>query len=249
MLYFDQIEIDKFGVIRQHVWLLVHLPFHISLVFLVEGVRQLIKWRSTVEVLNVVSDIISAAGDPLIVNGSPSQWVSLINGTIQEIFDVYRMNPATRDSRSSAAYQSHINGALSTIANSTSWESADFKRAEDDLLASIALYIHGQFSTEAPDTNAGGDSVAEFNHLVTSSTLVLTYSLITTGTSLILLGALMLLAQKWDTRGQRLLVSVRCVVGLAVALVSLVTLSSQYSLIYLTSSWVLPTLVLSLALG
>lgn len=44
MIYFDWVEEEHFGTIRQQVWSFLHFPLHLSLVLAVEGVSQCITW-------------------------------------------------------------------------------------------------------------------------------------------------------------------------------------------------------------
>lgn len=49
MLYFDRLEEDHFGTIRQQLWAFIHFPLHIALVLVLEGVSQFIIWREAIE--------------------------------------------------------------------------------------------------------------------------------------------------------------------------------------------------------
>lgn len=57
MLYFDWLNRSQFGSIRQQIWAFLHFPFHLALVFLVEGAAQFIRWRKVVEVIRLVSKL------------------------------------------------------------------------------------------------------------------------------------------------------------------------------------------------
>lgn len=45
ILYFDQVEHDQFGTIRQQIWAMLHFPLHVSLILTVEGSTALILWN------------------------------------------------------------------------------------------------------------------------------------------------------------------------------------------------------------
>lgn len=45
VLYFDQIENDRFGTIRQQIWALLHFPLHVAILLTVEGTTELILWN------------------------------------------------------------------------------------------------------------------------------------------------------------------------------------------------------------
>ncbi|KIW10101.1 hypothetical protein PV08_11061 [Exophiala spinifera] len=45
ILYFDQIDHDRFGTIRQQVWAILHFPLHTALILVSEGNATLILWK------------------------------------------------------------------------------------------------------------------------------------------------------------------------------------------------------------
>ncbi|KAF2432144.1 hypothetical protein EJ08DRAFT_659161 [Tothia fuscella] len=54
MLYFDQIEHERLGTIRQQIWALLHYPLHVAILLCVEGNTSLIVWNSVVQGLKFV---------------------------------------------------------------------------------------------------------------------------------------------------------------------------------------------------
>ncbi len=52
MLYFDRLEENHFGTIKQQIWAFIHFPLHFSLVLLLEGVSRFIIWREAIESIN-----------------------------------------------------------------------------------------------------------------------------------------------------------------------------------------------------
>lgn len=51
MLYFDRIQEEHFGSIKQQIWSFLHFPLHTVLVLVLQGVSLLIIWRQAVEAL------------------------------------------------------------------------------------------------------------------------------------------------------------------------------------------------------
>jgi low temperature requirement protein LtrA len=45
VLYFDQIEHDRFGTVRQQIWAILHYPLHVAILLTVEGSSSLILWN------------------------------------------------------------------------------------------------------------------------------------------------------------------------------------------------------------
>jgi low temperature requirement protein LtrA len=52
MLYFDRMEEDHFGSIKQQLWSFAHFPLHVVLVLLLQGISLLIIWAQLVQVLH-----------------------------------------------------------------------------------------------------------------------------------------------------------------------------------------------------
>lgn len=45
VLYFDQIENERFGTIRQQIWAILHFPLHVAILLTVEGAASLVIWN------------------------------------------------------------------------------------------------------------------------------------------------------------------------------------------------------------
>jgi|TARA_R110002003_G_scaffold214_31_gene16282 hypothetical protein len=54
MLYFDRLQEDHFGSIKQQIWSFLHFPLHVVLVLVLQGISLLIIWRQAVEALNAL---------------------------------------------------------------------------------------------------------------------------------------------------------------------------------------------------
>lgn len=248
-MYFNRIEADRFGLTRQLLWLLAHLPFHLSLALFFEGVKQFLKWWSCVERMYQIENLITTTGAHVQNGTIPADWVKAVNGTIQGVFQDYRNNSATQDSVSSAAQEHRINEALTAIVKVPNWNATDLNRSFDDLIISIELYIFEQYAFNLPPDLAGLTAEQQADHHAEALAIVFVYCLVTAGASLILLGVLMLLASRWGTRGQQMMVAVRVVVGVALALLTLLTTNNDLMANYFRSPWILPTIMLSLGLG
>jgi len=55
MLYFDRMQEEHFGSIKQQLWSFLHFPLHTVLVLVLQGVSLLIIWRQAVESINTLS--------------------------------------------------------------------------------------------------------------------------------------------------------------------------------------------------
>jgi hypothetical protein len=62
MLYFDRMEEEHFGSIKQQVWSFAHFPLHTVLVLVLQGVSLLIIWTQAVDALDILAlDITNVA--------------------------------------------------------------------------------------------------------------------------------------------------------------------------------------------
>jgi hypothetical protein len=49
VLYFDQIESDRFGTVRVQIWTLLHYPLHVAILLTEEGSSKFIVWWTLIE--------------------------------------------------------------------------------------------------------------------------------------------------------------------------------------------------------
>jgi hypothetical protein len=54
MLYFDRMQEEHFGSIRQQAWSFLHFPLHTVLVLVLQGISLLVIWRQAVESLSAL---------------------------------------------------------------------------------------------------------------------------------------------------------------------------------------------------
>ncbi|KAF2627106.1 hypothetical protein BU25DRAFT_411189 [Macroventuria anomochaeta] len=97
-LYFDRIQEEHFGSIKQQIWSFLHFPLHTVLVLVLQGVSLLIIWRQAVDAMNGWEGMLVPAQDWLlsVANGTEvmpegttfADWVSDLTGnyTTGEIF-------------------------------------------------------------------------------------------------------------------------------------------------------------------
>ncbi|KAF5877186.1 uncharacterized protein Bfra_001549ia [Botrytis fragariae] len=97
MLYFDWLNRSQFGSIRQQIWAFIHFPFHLALVFLVEGAAQFIRWRKVVEVISQVSKQYVDQFKKIPAVDSLDLKTRLANVTQDSLFDNFGIDPPESD--------------------------------------------------------------------------------------------------------------------------------------------------------
>jgi hypothetical protein len=87
MLYFDQIEHERFGTIRQQIWALLHYPLHVAILLCVEGNTSLIVWNSAVQGLKFVWNRkpMLDQGIPSAAFASSTAFISTLNSSMWAI--------------------------------------------------------------------------------------------------------------------------------------------------------------------
>lgn len=65
MLYFDYNpkESRHYGTIRAQIWAILHFPFHVSLILILEGVKQMLMFQNIVKTMEVVFAPLNALND------------------------------------------------------------------------------------------------------------------------------------------------------------------------------------------
>ncbi|KAF7195204.1 hypothetical protein HII31_03410 [Pseudocercospora fuligena] len=92
MLYFDWVEEEHFGSIREQVWSFMHFPLHLFLVLAVEGVAQAVAWRTATVKGNQIMrefETFDFGNETLWTNASPDIWqiaARTANNTANEVF-------------------------------------------------------------------------------------------------------------------------------------------------------------------
>ncbi|EME83955.1 uncharacterized protein MYCFIDRAFT_195142 [Pseudocercospora fijiensis CIRAD86] len=95
MLYFDWIQEEEFGIIRQQLCSVLHFPLHVALVLAVEGAAQCITWNAAIRRGNVLVHQVehwvpilnhTAGGNP-----TATDWKNAaidLNTTANTLFDI-----------------------------------------------------------------------------------------------------------------------------------------------------------------
>ncbi|PBP26014.1 hypothetical protein BUE80_DR003085 [Diplocarpon rosae] len=238
MIYFDWINRNHFGSFREGVWALLHFPFHLALVLLVEGAAQFIVWRKVVEVIREVNKLFLAAQKSF-MGTSSSQFAQVLSNVTNEVFKKY--NPVfTRTLRDSEK-------AMYAIGNST-FNSVEQLKEITTLFAVIQDSIFDGFGIEPPEVeNTDPDPNEEWSKNADAFKLIFIYFFVASGITLILMNALNFLSRPKPTRGDYGRIFVNFVLGAGLAsLASIVNTTEGFE--YAQSPWILPTVALAFVL-
>ena len=214
MLYFDNVQPQRMGNLRQHFWAMLHFPLHASIVLVVEAQAQLAIWQKVIEVSNPVVAAVQAVSIP-----HPTQeQMNALNETVSSIKDRF----LTLSTVSAANFITLPNedDTLAILSNATSSSSED-KEAVTEALNKIEAdalrFITGKFNIEVEGDPEGQEAM---NAIFELFEVVYVYFLAFAGFVLIVLSILFVIGKRKKLRGEMLAVLLRFCAGLGLSLLS-----------------------------
>ena len=216
VLYFDQIEHDRFGTIRQQIWAILHYPLHVAILLTVEGSSMLILWN----VISKVDDLIwywwpATAGDY-----NFGYWYNNTEQVIEYVnYGIRNVSYAFKNQDLLTAYQYNI----------TQIRDAPYKfgtEKYDDYVGEICASIwfsmervaFETFGVEVPESSSGKGEFAESAALLDVFNQVWVYFFIAAGTFLVVLAIMYWFGKTHKSRGEYFSIAVRVVAGIGLAL-------------------------------
>jgi hypothetical protein len=241
VLYFDQIEHDRFGTIRQQIWALLHYPLHVAILLTAEGSTLLIIWNEIAQDLDWMYNNLL---DPSYFNSSQAYASSLVTNLTN--FDnsfKQKYLSTSYNYTSGAANFSHLDFATTEGLN----------KAEDlynDMLFKVAVFLFENFNVDLPDDESTSGLSAEDTLLVHMSVFftVYLYYLIAGGCLLIVLGVLYWFGKTHKSRWEYGSIAVRISAGIGLSLVSISYLFSTSGNLFM-SPWMIPMVVIIYFIG
>ena len=253
MLYFDQTEVEKVGTIRQLIWTIVHFPYHVSILLLVEGVSQLSVWRKLIDYWDSLGNILFLIPDPT-DEETLKQYLEYVQENMTQFVDVF--NEGLNHLKYVPPDLSANLTNLEYFWNQTFEPGVNVTNATNDAYETLnAIYFQGavfaaeNFGVEAPEAMVehATDPTQILDALITQTfQTIFLYFFVCAGLSLILTGVLFLFGKRHKVRGDYLNIFFRTLMGVGLTLVSIMATSNNpdyqwsYS-IYFDSPWILPT--------
>ncbi|KAJ5052123.1 uncharacterized protein L3040_001882 [Drepanopeziza brunnea f. sp. 'multigermtubi'] len=231
MIYFDWINRNHFGSFREGLWALLHFPFHLALVLLLEGAAQFIVWRKVVEVVRSVNELFLEVQESFKGNTSTA-FAELLSNTTNEVFE--RFPPVfTRTLMESSK-------AITAIGSST-FNSPQQREEVTTLFAVIQDSIFDNFKIEPPEVkNTDPDPNTEWAKNADAFKLIFIYFFAASGITLILMNALNFLSRTKPTRFDYARIAANFVIGAAlVSITGFVNTSEGFR--FAQSAFILPT--------
>ena len=254
MLYHDQTEKKRVGRLRQELWTILHFPFHIAILLVVEGQATLTVW---VKILDLSNPVYNATNSPIFDNAFDNSaafpteaalttFANTLNATVQF---VYSDLGGSIDESITGAFDSliHPQGDWGTLVDSV-----------NNITAATFVFICENFNIEAPESSGGADGedqVSAGNNIVDIFFTVFTYFFVASGLTLIFLTLLLRLGRRENYRSEMFALIFRFAMGIGLSLMALMNLPSLENFDnaaifnYLPSPWVIPTVLICYGLG
>ena len=248
MLYFDNVQPERMGNLRQHIWAILHFPLHASIVLVVEAQAQLAIWQKVIEVSNPIVFAVQAVS----TTGPTQSQISTLNDTINSIKDRFlTLSTVTAANLVSFPDEAPNLDILSDIEANSSAISDALNTIEADGIHFIA----GKFNIEFDNDSTGQEAV---NAIFSLFEVVFIYFLAFAGFVLIVLSVLFIVGKRNKLRGEMLAALLRFLAGLGLSLLSLMVAPAQLDPTgfgndnlhrYMYSGTVVPTVLIVFLLG
>ena len=251
ILYFDQIETERMSTLHQQWWVILHFPYHVSVLLVVEGIAQLTVWRKLYDLFTTFSNAIYAAP-----TDSLPKSVQYINETYYLLYKQFPDSEVVLP-----AISEELNAILDSQGNTTI-----IHDSEVGVVIKGINWLADAFEVKIPERflelEATNESAGYFGVLSTYTTVFL-YLFISAGLVLIFLAALFWLGNRHKSPGEWISIGVRGLVGVALAMLAIMGKSLLYyvqpdspdtdkpanGVNYFSSAWMVPTVALVYFLG
>ena len=255
VLYFDQIEHDRFGTIRQQIWAVLHYPLHVAILLTVEGSTTLILWNIIMNLTMWLFDTL-----PLIITDDPTLGFKNVDVLVAYINDqIVIFNDNFKNSNISATYDYSADlAALKNISapyNSTDWIDEAWV-IEYKIFYGVYDFLYSQFNVEAPPSktteNTGTNNLSEAtakgneaDALFNIFNTVFYYFYISAGALLVILAVMYWFGKNHKSRGEYLSIGMRTVAGCAIMVGLIAGTNLTIAADFDFSSWLIPVVTLS----
>ncbi|KAK4195345.1 hypothetical protein QBC40DRAFT_316548 [Triangularia verruculosa] len=267
MIYFDWRRNLKMPLHKELLWSFLHFPFQLSLKLFILGSSQFVIWWKVIETYLSTNDKFLAAlleGDGPGFNITTSWFVSTINETLIEVFEIYVPKYTVTEASigTALAKLSEIPDGFWISINSLSDEEALENETVKTIMQTLAELLIAMQNSLFATFNVNGYAAFESDNTITDATeleqkvfdlnwgkfrLVFTYAYVAAGLTLIMMNFLYIISR---TRGWTTFNYIRkalnFLVGVGLCLVTLITLNDERVLELWGTPWPLPILVITL---
>ena len=249
-MYFENIDHDRFGTIRQQVWAVAHYFLHIAILLTVEGQTALIIWQACRNAM-----IWLAANFPTQVNvansyNSTDALYAAVTASIDQTttrYHYYKISyyyPTYTDDLAALQHTSQL-----------AYASEEWNTTTSEILSTIRhnleYYLFNNFNAKAPadELEAAKDPLQKVRIFCDSFRVVFAYFYIGAGGLLLLLALMYAFGKTKKITSEYLSIGVRVIVGLALPPLSAIAFleeeGARSSFRYTQPGWITPIVTLS----
>jgi hypothetical protein len=242
MLYFDQIETEKSRIStkRSELWTLLHFPFHVCILLVVEGFGQLSIWRKITNYTNITSNMFESVPLPTVnTTEAYEAYANQVNSTLAAYWGL--------NFEDAVECIVKYAGDLDTI------QSFCYFEAEGKVADYLAETYEVVVPESLPDASSFNESLAADYNVYSLFYTVYLYFFISAGLTLIFLALLFILGKRSHTRIEWISIGSRLFVGTALCLLAAMYAdnSDGFNVFdnFFSSAWMVTTVMLAYGLG
>ena len=257
MIYFDQAEHERVGTFRQLIWIMLHFPFHVAVLFTSEGVAQLSMWRKLLGFWYSLDDKLNAIAIP--TTNAADTLDNYVNA-LKNVTDTW-MTPLKDGMLHLKLQQPDFDSIYKQIedladsdlfkTNNTAWKE-QLGSSMADLYNQAAVFAAKTFNIEEPEHLAPTVTTeAEALDLLINHTFltVFIYFFVAAGLALIFSACLYIFGKRHKNRRDYLNIAFRCLLGFVLAMLALMAVSTNGKVNelytkYATGPWMIPTVTI-----
>ncbi|KAF2183930.1 hypothetical protein K469DRAFT_689677 [Zopfia rhizophila CBS 207.26] len=250
MLYFDRMQEEHFGSIKQQLWSFLHFPLHTTLVLVLQGISNFVVWYQAIESLTSTESALIYDADQTYDNAT-----ALVNQLNQTAYDtVFGWIPkgvdASKERKEADVALKLIGSVYEDAMAGNETALAEFWTGMQDLTFTLGKTILESLSISAPKKKGGEkpDPASDLAALIHVFQLIFVYVFVAGGLALVLttiLGFLSLPAhQRRQSEYARL--GANMAAGIGLSLIACLRYNDNLQGNYLVSPWMIPTLCLVL---
>ncbi|KAM5483250.1 hypothetical protein McanMca71_007926 [Microsporum canis] len=248
MLYFDQVDVKRFGSIRQQIWALFHYPLHVAILVTSEGSRSFVLYDvarrlyenallgplSRVDMVKTPADLVEGLKD---IIADISSKLKSTDG-MPDFTSIYDKLLAVKDFQKS---------------------SEEVGELMQEFLAESLIWIMHTFGIEVKEETGGKEANAEHGgkaaiHELTqiygAATIIFRFFFVAAGLTLVLLAILHWFSKSHKSRAEMLSIITTTTIGVFLSLLAVMSdFDSDVDVsalgTYIDSAWVTPTVALT----
>lgn len=227
MLYFDSIDHERFGSIRQQIWCLLHFALHVAILLTVEGQSALIIWDACERAVSWFGAALPSTSDPATGYGNLTALVNAVNKTLLDTETRYNYKKLSKY----YDYKSDLK-ALQNTQNLT-YASEKWNETASEILTTMKANVEyflfvDNFNSEAPkEVEETEDPVQKVLIIYEGYRIVFEYFFIGAGILLIMLAIMMIFGNTKKKADEWASIILRLIGGIGVPFFSVIAFLEQ----------------------